>query len=1598
MDKSILRWNTQSDICEICGRKSTFRLDNTIITPQLKAAWGISAELVDAFNRKESMFCSNCGGNLRIRRLAAIILKTWAEISGKQYQSIDKLLDDNGFLNLRIAEINKCASLHDYLKTHPGLYYSEYTANIEQSREDMIRSEDIQKLTYPDDYFDLIITSETLEHVPDIDSAIHEIYRTLKPGGHHIFTVPIIPSQQHTVTRAIYQNDKIQHILSPAYHGRWLDEDMLVFNDFGTDIVDRLNEIGLVTEVYYYHASDESDVAIVFRSQKQKLTLETKSKNMLEWTGERYVPWMSGAEIHYEHLHRYAFVKQFVAGKNVVDLACGEGYGSSMLAEQAAQVIGVDIDEKTVLHATNKYVRDNLKYIRGSITGVPLTDGIFDLAVCFEAIEHISEHDKLLSEVKRLLKKDGIFIVSTPNKSIYTDRPDYHNPYHVKELYYNEFVVLLKKHFNNVKIYGQRVFTGSNMWSIHPQGETAYEEWTLRKSDSELQISDRKQKEPLYYIALASNADFNEAEIIENGWIIDTSDLLVNSLRGQINDLSGIVRARDGQIDRINTELREKDTTIGEFKTALSSRDIHITELKNTLDVSDSQIAELNAAVMARDAVINQIMSGLVIRLMIRLKVFVDKIIPPGTAANRLFQLVVRGLQLIVDEGFGGFWTKFKGWHRRNSLRGLYDGKNGSYLKWLADNELSGDAVLKQAAGAGSFIIRPRISIVMPVWNTDARWLKAAISSVVSQTYDNWELCIADGGSAKKHVKTILDKYSQRDRRIKVKYLPMNGGISANTNEALALATGEYVALMDHDDELAPFALYEVVRLINNDPEADMIYSDEDKIDTAGNRFQPFFKPDWSPDLLNCFMYIGHLTVYKRELVSMCNGLRTEYDLAQDYDLALRASEAAKEIRHIPRVLYHWRAIPGSAAVGDKKVARTANHGAVNSASQRRNYRAAVITADMPFWINRIKYKIDQALPVSIVISSDDVSSTVHCIDSILRKTVYPVFEIICIAGTDSKQKLYHHYYTDARVRIIESELMDYASKCNLGASFATGDCVLFLNENVEAIEPHWLQEMAGLFIRREVGAVGSLILRKDGSVESAGLVTGGRGLMSNAFKGEMQNSDLYFCFIQCTRNVSALSSLCLMVSKDVFLSVGGFDHLNTPIIHAAADLCFRIRQKGYFLVYTPFARVKNLQDITNINESGQISVKEDLYLLRRWPSYIANDPYYTQNISAYLKDDNSDLFRFMPAVNTAEGNGEKGNILLVSHDLSLSGAPILLYNIADFLVKQGYYITVISPVAGPLSDKFTQSGIPIVIDNTILYGAADTTARLLGGYDLVIANTILTWQSVRIAKEKGVATVWMIHESEFGRKMAQEDANIAGTFDMADLVIFSAHYTSDLYAGFSQKNNFEIIYNGLDEPIINGPSIERDESKFYVLHAGSIEPRKGQDILACSILDLPDKIAGVFEFYFAGRILDKKYSLQLHKMLHRLKNVHFLGELKYDELARYFQMVDAFVLSSRDEVLPLTVLQAMAQGKAIITTAVGGIPEIIDDQVDGILIPAEDRQALTAALLRLYNDPDFKRVLEINSRSKFVASFTLNKYGDNLLRTIRQRIEKSRL
>jgi len=519
----------------------------------------------------------------------------------------------------------------------------------------------------------------------------------------------------------------------------------------------------------------------------------------------------------------------------------------------------------------------------------------------------------------------------------------------------------------------------------------------------------------------------------------------------------------------------------------------------------------------------------------------------------------------------------------------------------------------------------------MPVYNVRPQWLHEAIASVRRQTYANWELCIVDDCSTDKALRRILLESAAKDDRIRLRLLEENLGIAGASDAALAMARGEFVGLLDHDDMLADNALAQVVRLINQQPDIDLIYSDEDKITEQGQRYAPFFKPDFGPDTLRSYNYICHFTVIRTDVVRAVGGFRPGYDGSQDYDLFLRVCDHTPRIAHIPEILYHWRAVAGS--VGRDGAAKPYAYQSAKKALadhlQRRGLRGRV---EDGFFLGsyHIQYEIPKAPEVTIIIPTRDKADVLRrCIDSVLEKTTYANYRIL-IVDNGSSEPATHRYYEqlgrEERIRIIHyAREFNFSALNNFAVRQVQSGYLVFLNNDTEVITPQWLEEMVGLGQRQDVGAVGCLLLYENDTVQHGGVIIGIGGIAGHAHKHYSVDEEGYFGRLKVVQNLSAVTAACLLLRRQVFDEVGGFSE---ELSHAFndVDLCLKIREKGYLNVYTPFARLYHHESISRGLETSRAKRerfnRERLYCEKRWKKVLqAGDPYYNPNLSLTRED-----------------------------------------------------------------------------------------------------------------------------------------------------------------------------------------------------------------------------------------------------------------------------------------------------------------------------------------------------------------------------------------
>lgn len=554
------------------------------------------------------------------------------------------------------------------------------------------------------------------------------------------------------------------------------------------------------------------------------------------------------------------------------------------------------------------------------------------------------------------------------------------------------------------------------------------------------------------------------------------------------------------------------------------------------------------------------------------------------------------------------------------------------YRFWISRTESWQRAALEAEIARLSY--QPTISILTPVYNVDPRWLDRCITSVLQQVYPRWELCLYDDASDNPATRRCLQAWEDHpDPRLKVSWGERRQHISRASNDALAMASGEFIGLLDHDDELSPLALHEVVKLLNEHPEADFIYSDEDKLTMRGVRRAPFFKPDWSPDLFFSLMYTCHLGIYRKALMDKIGGFRPGFEGAQDYDLVLRLIEqtSADRIFHIPRVLYHWRQIPGSAAAGmsEKGYAHEAGKRALTDYMHRQDLAGEVVDGFLPGFY-RLHRQVPDSPRVSIIIPfRDGVDLLRRCVTSILTTTDESWYDLILInnRSTAPETRRYLAELSDNPAISIHDFDADFnfSALINFGVGKSRTDLILILNNDTEVINSDWLTAMREHLQRPEVGVVGAKLYYPDQTIQHGGVVIGIAGTAGHAFKHFPGDHPGYCGLLNAVRNCSAVTGACMLFKKELFNRVGGFDEVNLPINYNDIDFCLKVRERGYLVVWTPFAQLYHYENATKGDDAAARPQAPDYraqreaeraYFQRRWQRVIAHDPYYNPNLT----------------------------------------------------------------------------------------------------------------------------------------------------------------------------------------------------------------------------------------------------------------------------------------------------------------------------------------------------------------------------------------------
>ncbi len=513
------------------------------------------------------------------------------------------------------------------------------------------------------------------------------------------------------------------------------------------------------------------------------------------------------------------------------------------------------------------------------------------------------------------------------------------------------------------------------------------------------------------------------------------------------------------------------------------------------------------------------------------------------------------------------------------------------------------------------------VSILMPVYNTPADVLEEAIESVLQQTLPNWELCICDDCSTSESTAEVLEKFRGVDARIKITKTPRNMHIAKATNMAAEFATGPFVGFLDHDDTLEPNAIEAIAQAIANHPETDVLYTDEDKIEPNGSLSESYFKPGWSPEHLQSVMYVLHFLIVRKSLYLKLGGVRDEYTGAQDYDLALRATDLARKVVHIPQILYHWRKIPGSAAaeVNAKPTALINAKRAINDFLKSKDSGAEAVDGLFPGSF-RAKWTVDPSQPVTLLMLTNSSRREVegkgnillveHAVNSIIERSTFPNYRIIVVDNGNMPKEVQKRFKSQGiKIDFYHFQgQFNYPKKINYAMKLVNTEDVIVLNDDLEVIAPDWIEALLSFSRQPEIGGVGAMLLFPNGRIQHAGVALGVNGISTHVFHNQLADQVAYCGYSHLTRNYSAVTGAVFATRKSLFKKMGGYD-VSMGTDYNDIDFCLRLRAEGYRIVYTPHARLYHFEGSTlTRHEPNPV---DQANFMKRWGASVANDPYF---------------------------------------------------------------------------------------------------------------------------------------------------------------------------------------------------------------------------------------------------------------------------------------------------------------------------------------------------------------------------------------------------
>ncbi len=961
-------------------------------------------------------------------------------------------------------------------------------------------------------------------------------------------------------------------------------------------------------------------------------------------------------------------------GAEVLELGCATGYMSAhMTAEKACQVVGVDIDAAALRKAAVHCRRTLCVDVESSDWQAALEGERFDRVLCADLIEHLKDPEAFLVGLRGLISQDGRLLASVPNGAHVSIRLELL----LGQLTYEDTGLLDRTHlhlytqqslmalfaragyrvealsytFHEIpdEVLSERLRqaglepTDEALAHLHAPDAVAYQyiiEARPLRADETLAPAPELTEKPLRDSEEAYRAVHKrlcQAQLLaqRRAEVIEAKQSQIAGIEQSLAKQGGRIRELDRQTNNLNQRLASahahnarQQLARQQLQEKLVRQQRHAASLQGRMKRLQSDHARLKAMLETRSWRLYRLLT-LPARAAVRLTPYGVYLARHPSAAPRWMGKAVR---LWRAGGVAALRSHLAG----TGADGPIAVMSSAYQRWIrqceARREPGAEAVQRFVASLDQ---APVISVVMPVFEPRPEWLRAAIDSVLVQSYPHWQLCIADDASGSVAIREILEGYAEREPRIRVTFRECNGHIAAASNTALALAQGDWIGFIDHDDLLQPHALYHVAREIEGHPGARLLYSDEDKINAAGERSAHYFKPDFNPDLMLSHNLLCHFCVYQRALVQQVGGLREGFEGAQDYDLALRSLAILRpeEVRHIPRILYHWRAVPGSTASGPeaKPYALNAAVRSVTEYLHSQGSSAEVTPSPLIDGMLRVRHPLPNPAPlVSLIIPTrNGLCLLRQCIDSVKTKTDYPNYEILVVDNqSDEAETIAYLRELDdtglARV-VSYDQPFNFSAINNFAVTQAAGTYLCFLNNDIEVIDRGWLAEMVSQAARPEIGAVGARLLYPDGRLQHGGVITGLGGVAGHAMKFLRTGSKGYNGRAVIAQNYSAVTAACMVVRRQVFERAGGFDFQNLGVAFNDVDLCLRIRELGYRNLWTPYAELYHHESASrgpeDTAEKQQRFTGEIAYMKERWGDGLLRDPAYNPNLTLDRED-----------------------------------------------------------------------------------------------------------------------------------------------------------------------------------------------------------------------------------------------------------------------------------------------------------------------------------------------------------------------------------------